>query len=142
MYDFQIITAEWENLGEVMLNSGSLTEESLTDRSLNNCMQQRMVDWSCDRKGAVVGKLGGLTPNLQSADPAGMNSAAPASTSQCCKCVWYTGTLYNPFSTSITLDVFNGESNGTLLHTLAWKTLWMEEAGGLQSMGSLRVRYD
>ena len=26
--------------------------------------------------------------------------------------------------------------------TLAWKIPWMEEPGGLQSMGSLRVRYD
>ena len=26
--------------------------------------------------------------------------------------------------------------------TLAWKILWMEEPGGLQSMGSLRVRQD
>ena len=26
--------------------------------------------------------------------------------------------------------------------TLAWKIPWMEEAGGLQSMGSLGVRHD
>ena len=26
--------------------------------------------------------------------------------------------------------------------TLAWKILWTEEPSGLQSMGSLRVRYD
>ena len=26
--------------------------------------------------------------------------------------------------------------------TLAWKTPWMEEPGGLQSMGSLGVRHD
>ena len=26
--------------------------------------------------------------------------------------------------------------------TLAWKIPWMEEPGGLQSMGSRRVRYD
>ena len=26
--------------------------------------------------------------------------------------------------------------------TLAWKTPWTEEPGGLQSMGSLRVRHD
>ena len=26
--------------------------------------------------------------------------------------------------------------------TLAWKMPWTEEPGGLQSMGSLRVRYD
>ena len=25
---------------------------------------------------------------------------------------------------------------------LAWEILWMEEPGGLQSMGSLRVRHD
>ena len=26
--------------------------------------------------------------------------------------------------------------------TFAWKILWTEKLGGLQSMGSLRVRYD
>ena len=26
--------------------------------------------------------------------------------------------------------------------TLAWKTPWMEEPGGLQSMGSLRIRHN
>ena len=26
--------------------------------------------------------------------------------------------------------------------TLTWKISWMEEPGGLQSMGSLRVRHD
>ena len=26
--------------------------------------------------------------------------------------------------------------------TLAWKIPWMEESGGLQSVGSLRVRHD
>ena len=46
------------------------------------------------------------------------------------------------------------EGNGTLLQyssekamashssTLAWKIPWMEEPGGLQSMGSLRVGHD
>ena len=34
------------------------------------------------------------------------------------------------------------EGNGTPLSTLAWKIPWMEEPGGLQSMGSLRVRHD
>ena len=29
-----------------------------------------------------------------------------------------------------------------LSSTLAWKIPWMEEPGGLQSMGSLRVRHD
>ena len=36
----------------------------------------------------------------------------------------------------------NGEGDGTPLSTLAWKILWMEEPGRLQSMGSLRVRHD
>ena len=34
------------------------------------------------------------------------------------------------------------EYNGTHSSTLAWKLPWMEEPGGLQSMGSLRVRHD
>ena len=34
--------------------------------------------------------------------------------------------------------------NAMALHSsaLAWKIPWMEEPGGLQSMGSLRLRYD
>ena len=35
-----------------------------------------------------------------------------------------------------------GEGNGTPLQYFAWKIPWMEEPGGLQSMGSLRVRHD
>ena len=36
----------------------------------------------------------------------------------------------------------NGEGNGTHSSTLAWKIPWMEEPGGLQSIGSLRVIHD
>ena len=35
-----------------------------------------------------------------------------------------------------------GEGNGNPLQYLAWKIPWMEEPGGLQSMGSQRVRHD
>ena len=35
-----------------------------------------------------------------------------------------------------------GEGNGTPLQYFAWKILWMEEPGRLQSMGSLRVIHD
>ena len=35
-----------------------------------------------------------------------------------------------------------GEGNGTHSSTLAWKIPWMEEPGGLQSMGSLRVGHN
>ena len=35
-----------------------------------------------------------------------------------------------------------GEGNGTPLQYFAWKIPWMEEPGGLQSMGSLRVGHD
>ena len=35
-----------------------------------------------------------------------------------------------------------GEGNGPHSSTLAWKIPWTEEPGGLQSMGSLRVRHD
>jgi len=34
------------------------------------------------------------------------------------------------------------EGNAPHPSTLAWKIPWMEEPGGLQSMGSLRVRHD
>ena len=35
-----------------------------------------------------------------------------------------------------------GEGNGNPLQILAWKISWTEETGGLQSMGSQRVRHD
>ena len=37
---------------------------------------------------------------------------------------------------------FSREGNGTHSSTLAWKIPWMEEPGGLQSMGSLSVQHD
>ena len=42
---------------------------------------------------------------------------------------------------NITIDSV-GEGNGTHSSALAWKIPWTEEPGGLQSMGSLRVRHD
>ena len=36
----------------------------------------------------------------------------------------------------------SGEGAGTHSSTLAWKTPWAGEPGGLQSMGSPRVRHD
>ena len=38
--------------------------------------------------------------------------------------------------------IYFGEGNGTHSSTLAWKIPWMEEPGGLQSMGSLGVGHD
>ena len=35
-----------------------------------------------------------------------------------------------------------GGGHGTPLHILAWRIPWTEEPGGLQSMGSHRVRHD
>ena len=35
-----------------------------------------------------------------------------------------------------------GEGNATNSSTLAWKIPWMEEPGGLQSMGLQRVGHD
>ena len=40
------------------------------------------------------------------------------------------------------LGRFPGEGNGYPLHILAWRILWAEEPGGLQSMGSQRVGHD
>ena len=40
------------------------------------------------------------------------------------------------------LTISCGEGDGTHSSTLAWKIPWMEEPGGLQSMGSLRVGHD
>ena len=36
----------------------------------------------------------------------------------------------------------NGEAMAPHSSTLAWKIPWMEEPGGLQSMGSLRVGHN
>ena len=35
-----------------------------------------------------------------------------------------------------------GEGNGNPLQYLAWEISWTEEPGGLQAMGSQRVRHD
>ena len=44
---------------------------------------------------------------------------------------------------SVTLSsVPNGEGDAPHSSTLAWKIPWMEEPGGLQSMGSLWVGHD
>ena len=40
------------------------------------------------------------------------------------------------------LNDYMEKAMATRSSTLAWKIPWMEEPGGLQSMGSLRVRYD
>ena len=37
---------------------------------------------------------------------------------------------------------FIGEGKGNPLQYFAWKIPWVEEPGGLQSMGSLRVGHD
>ena len=50
------------------------------------------------------------------------------------------------FSAQLSLQsnshIHTGDSNGNPLQYLAWKIPWMEEPGGLQSMGSLRVGHD
>ena len=35
-----------------------------------------------------------------------------------------------------------GEGNGYPLHIFGWRIPWTKEPGGLQSMGSQRIRYD
>ena len=47
-------------------------------------------------------------------------------------------------STSVLLTMQKSLEKAMAPHssTLAWKIPWMEEPGGLQSMGSLRVRHD
>ena len=62
-----------------------------------------------------------------------------------------TCTLYNiltkrceAFIAAICQGLLPGEEKAMAPHssTLAWKIPWMEEPGGLQSMGSLRVGHD
>ena len=43
---------------------------------------------------------------------------------------------------AIPLDIAFGEAMATHSSILAWKIPWTEEPGGLQSMGSQRVRHD
>ena len=40
------------------------------------------------------------------------------------------------------LEIISEKAMAPHSSTLAWKIPWMEEPGRLQSMGSLRVRYD
>ena len=50
--------------------------------------------------------------------------------------------MYVALFHSVYLSILYREGNGTHSSTLAWKIPWMEELGGLQSMGSLRVGHD
>ena len=43
---------------------------------------------------------------------------------------------------SISYDTITEKAMTTHSSTLAWKTPWTEEPGGLQTMGSLRVGHD
>jgi len=48
------------------------------------------------------------------------------------------GHKMNPLTSCVTLEKAMAPHSSTL----AWKIPWTEEPGGLQSMGSLRVRHD
>ena len=50
----------------------------------------------------------------------------------------HSSTVYNSPELETTLEKAMAKHSSTL----AWKIPWMEEPGGLQSMGSLRVRHD
>ena len=56
---------------------------------------------------------------------------------------YYTSGLKKKWMNYKIIATICGEGNGTpLQYSFAWKTPWMEGPGGLQSMGSLRVRHD
>ena len=59
---------------------------------------------------------------------------------------WFPNTLLAQSKSSVNICQVNEENQipklGSHSSTLAWKIPWMEEPGGLQSMGSLRVRHD
>ena len=46
------------------------------------------------------------------------------------------------FAFSVTIDIGAEKAMAPHSSTLAWKIPWMEEPGGLQSMGWLRVGHD
>ena len=52
--------------------------------------------------------------------------------------------LFNNSADFYKVSSTEGSEKAMALHssTLAWKIPWTEEPGGLQSMGSLRVRHD
>ena len=47
-----------------------------------------------------------------------------------------------PWFLPVSAGYFSEKAMAPNSSTLAWKILWMEEPGGLQSTGSLRVRHD
>ena len=55
---------------------------------------------------------------------------------------------FNPFTFKVIIDIyvpiaiFFGEGNGNPLQVVACRIPWMEEPGGLKSMGSQRVGHD
>ena len=64
------------------------------------------------------------------------------------KCFRASGTVKNPSAKykrcrfDPLVRKFPGEEMATHSRILAWKILWTEEAGELQSMGSQRVKHD
>ena len=75
----------------------------------------------------------------------GLGKQLSISVEGCC------GTVYSQcegcekwLNSGFILNVETSEEKAMATHssTLAWKIPWMEEPGGLQSMGSLRVRHD
>ena len=58
--------------------------------------------------------------------------------------MWSKFTVEEEWKSGIKADINRGVEKAMAAHssTLAWKIPWMEEPGGLQSMGSLRVGHD
>ena len=58
--------------------------------------------------------------------------------------MWSEFTVEEEWKSGIKADIKQGVEKAMVAHssTLAWKIPWMEEPGGLQSMGSLRVGHD
>ena len=72
-------------------------------------------------------------PRLNSSPPGAKNPGVFA---------WFNNNLSMTSKDKGTLQTTTGEGNSTHSSVLAWKIPWMEEPGGLQSMGSLRVGHD
>ena len=55
---------------------------------------------------------------------------------------WHSSAKYSNQYFPVPRKTFSEKAMAPHSSTLAWKILWMEEPGRLQSMGSLRVGYD
>ena len=126
---------------------------SLPGSSVHGILKARILEWV-----AIPFSRGSSQPRIEPGSPAlqadALPSEPPGKPHCTCRiniCEWTNETAESLPRTNLyrTEEIFRGryiaESEKAMAphsSTLAWKVAWMEEPGGLQSMGSRRVGHD